>query len=85
MKVCKGDRIVIRGHRSGEPSRDCEVVDVRGVDGAPPYFVRWEDSGRVALFFPGPDAAVEHYDHARGDLDDADREMVRRCGPDRHS
>ena len=64
MKVCKGDRIVIRGHRSGEPSRDCEVVDVRGVDGAPPYFVRWEDSGRVALFFPGSDAEVEHYDHA---------------------
>jgi hypothetical protein len=64
MKASKGDRIVIRGHRIGEPNRDCEVLDVRGVDGAPPYLVRWEDSAQETLFFPGSDAAVEHYDHA---------------------
>ena len=63
MKAHKGDRIVIRGHRIGEANRDCEVLDVRGVDGAPPYLVRWEDSDHEALFFPGSDAVVEHYDH----------------------
>ena len=64
MKADKGDRIVIRGHRTGESNRDCEVLDLRGIDGAPPYFVRWEYSGQVSLFFPGPDAVVEHHDHA---------------------
>jgi Domain of unknown function (DUF1918) len=63
MKADKGDRIVIRGHRIGEPDRDCEVLEVRGLDGGPPYVVRWEESGQEALFFPGSDATVEHYDH----------------------
>jgi hypothetical protein len=63
MKAFKGDRIVIRGHRIGEPNRDCEVLDVRGADGEPPYLVRWEDSGQEALFFPGSDAVVDHFDH----------------------
>ena len=64
MKASKGDRIVIGGHRIGEPNRDCEVLEVRGVDGGPPYLVRWEDGGHEALFFPGSDATVEHYDHS---------------------
>jgi hypothetical protein len=63
MKVEKGDRIVIRSHRIGEPDRDCEVLEVRGVDGGPPYVVRWDKSGQEALFFPGSDAVVEHHDH----------------------
>jgi Domain of unknown function (DUF1918) len=63
MKAEKGDRIVIRGHRIGEPDRDCEVLEVRGVDGGPPFVVRWEESGQEALFFPGTDAVVAHYDH----------------------
>jgi hypothetical protein len=30
MQAKVGDRIVIKGHRVGEPDRDCQVIDVRG-------------------------------------------------------
>jgi hypothetical protein len=63
MQANVGDRIVIRGHRVGQPDRDCKVVEVRGGDGGPPYVVRWEDSNHDSLFFPGPDARVRHYEH----------------------
>jgi hypothetical protein len=63
MQASTGDRIVIKGHRLGEHDRDCEVLQVRGPDGAPPYFVRWGDTGHEALFFPGPDAFVQHVAH----------------------
>lgn len=66
MQASIGDRIVIRGHRIGEPVRDCEVLEVRGADGAPPYVVRWGDDGHETLFFPGPDADVEHVEHTTG-------------------
>jgi hypothetical protein len=36
---------------------------VHGADGAPPYVVRWSDSGRESLVFPGPDAYVQHFSH----------------------
>lgn len=62
MQAAKGDRIVIRGHRVGESDRDAEVLDVRGVDGGPPYIVRWGDSGHETLFFPGSDAVVHHFE-----------------------
>ncbi len=62
MHAAVGDRIIIKGHHIGEPDRDCEVLEVRGRDGEPPYVVRWEDSGHEALFFPGPDASVKHYE-----------------------
>lgn len=64
MRASVGDRIVIHGHHSGEPDRDCEVLEVRGGEGGPPYLVRWGDTGHKGLFFPGSDAAVEHFAHA---------------------
>jgi Domain of unknown function (DUF1918) len=63
MHAHVGDRIVIGGHRAGEPDRDCQVLEVRNADGEPPYLVRWGDTGHEALFFPGPDATVHHYSH----------------------
>jgi hypothetical protein len=63
MQVSKGDRIVIHGHRVGEPDRDGEVLEVQGADGGPPYLVRWGDSGHESLFFPGSDATVQHFEH----------------------
>ncbi|HVX22234.1 MAG TPA: DUF1918 domain-containing protein [Acidimicrobiales bacterium] len=66
MEAKVGDRIVIRGHRIGEPDRDCEVLEVHGADGGPPYVVRWGDDGHETLFFPGSDAAVAPYESARG-------------------
>ena len=64
MRASVGDRIIIQGHRVGEPERDCEVIEVRGADGGPPYLVRWGDSGHESLFFPGSDAMVKHYEQA---------------------
>jgi hypothetical protein len=55
-----GDRIVIQGQHVGQRVRDGEVVEVRNVDGSPPYVVRWSDSGHESLFFPGADALVHH-------------------------
>jgi hypothetical protein len=63
MQAAVGDRIVINGHYVGQPDRDGEIIEVRGEDGAPPYVVRWEDTGHETLFFPGVDAAVEHFSH----------------------
>ena len=61
MKALPGDRLVIRSHRVGEPERDAEILEV-GTDGAPPYRVRWGDTGHEGLMFPGSDAYVEHFD-----------------------
>jgi hypothetical protein len=64
MHAGVGDRIIIHGHRVGEPDRDCEVLEARGADATAPFVVRWGDSGHESLFFPGPDATVKHYENA---------------------
>ncbi len=64
MRASVGDRITVRGHRVGEPERDGEILEVRGVDGGPPYVVRWAVDGHESLFFPGSDAFLKHYEHA---------------------
>lgn len=61
LRARSGDRLLIRGHRLGEPSRDAEILEVLGADGSPPFRVRWWDTGREAVYFPGPDATVEHF------------------------
>jgi len=61
MYAKAGDRLVIHGHRVGEPDRDAEILEVRHDDGSPPYVVRWSDTGQEGLFFPGSDASVEHF------------------------
>jgi hypothetical protein len=66
VRASIGDRIIIKGHRIGEPDRNCEVLEVRGQDGGPPYVVRWGENGHETLFFPGPDATVQHSEHASG-------------------
>ena len=65
MKASKGDRLIIKGHRVGEPDRDAEILEVRGPDGGPPYVVRWSEDGHEGLFFPGSDAQVQHFEHPR--------------------
>lgn len=59
MKAHVGDRLVIHGHRVGEPDRDAEILEVRGPDGAPPYLVQWSDDGHEGLVFPGSDAYID--------------------------
>ena len=64
MQAKVGDRIIIRAHKVGASIvRDCEVLEVLGPDGRPPYRVRWGEDGHESLFFPGTDAAVAPYEH----------------------
>jgi hypothetical protein len=60
VKAKIGDKIVIKGHRIGEPDKDGVILQVRGADGEPPYVVRWAEDGHEGLFFPGTDATVVH-------------------------
>lgn len=59
MRAAIGDRIVIKGHRVGEPDHGAELLGIRGLDGTPPYLVRWGDTGHQALLFPGTDADIQ--------------------------
>jgi hypothetical protein len=65
MKAEVGDRIVVASGTLHRPIRDGEILQV-GEGGAGPYLVRWSD-GNESLFFPGPDAHVEHVDREAGD------------------
>ncbi|MGH9135436.1 MAG: DUF1918 domain-containing protein [Acidimicrobiales bacterium] len=58
MQANVGDRIVIKGHKVGDPEREGEVLETRGPDGGSPYLVRWTD-GTEGLIYPGSDATVE--------------------------
>jgi hypothetical protein len=55
-----GDELIIEGHEIGRPRRMGKVEEVRGGDGGPPYLVRWDDTGRATLLFPGFDCRIEH-------------------------
>lgn len=61
MQAGVGDRIVVHGRTIDEPVRDGEIIEVHGSDGRPPYLVRWSEDGHVGLFFPGPDAHIQHF------------------------
>jgi len=59
-----GDVVVIRGHAIGMRERRGLITEVRGAEGSPPYLVQWlddpHDEPHEVLFFPGPDADIEH-------------------------
>ncbi|MEX0674119.1 MAG: DUF1918 domain-containing protein [Gaiellaceae bacterium] len=63
LRAQPGDRLVIRGHRLGEPERDGEIVETLGPGGTPPFRVRWSDTGAETLLFPGSDAYVDRLRH----------------------
>ena len=60
MRAQVGDRIVVHSSHVDGHVRDGEVLEVRGEDGEPPLLVRWSDTGHESLFFPGPDATIDH-------------------------
>ena len=59
MQAKTGDRILVHGHRVGDPEREGVIIDVRGEDGAPPYVVKWNHDDGEHLFFPGTDAVIK--------------------------
>lgn len=66
MKAHQGDRIILAASHVDAPTRDGEVLEVRGKDGAPPYLVRWAD-GHTVLLYPGPGSVLRvEAEHAAG-------------------
>ena len=64
MRADVGDRLIVRGHRVGDPDRQGEILEIKGDEGRPPYVVRWSSDGRVGLVFPGSDCFIEREDLA---------------------
>ncbi|HTJ72253.1 MAG TPA: DUF1918 domain-containing protein [Actinospica sp.] len=60
MKANVGDRLIVLSRHIDETVAEGEILEVHGVDGDPPFLVRWAETGREALVFPGPDARVIH-------------------------
>jgi hypothetical protein len=60
MHAHPGDRIVVRGPDPADPGRECEVLDVRGPSGDPPYQVRWLDDGRIDFCLPHYGRVIRH-------------------------
>ena len=58
MRATIGDRITVKGHHVGDPQREGEIIEVRGLEGRPPYRVRWFSDGHEAIVYPGADAMI---------------------------
>ncbi|WP_412746562.1 DUF1918 domain-containing protein [Krasilnikovia sp. MM14-A1004] len=58
MNAQVGDQIVLEGTHLGDSRRIGVIVAVGHPDGSPPYEVRWRDSDRTTLIFPGPEAHI---------------------------
>jgi len=59
MHATVGDRIVIRGKTVERPDRRGEILEVRGIDGGPPYLVVFDDR-HESIVYPGADFVIEH-------------------------
>ena len=59
MHAMVGQRILIHGKSVGQADHRGEIREIRGENGSPPYFVRFDD-GHEALVYPGPDCVIEH-------------------------
>ena len=72
MRVRIGDRLIMDGVRVGDPKRVGVIAAVPHLDGSPPYTVRWLESGRETLVFPGLECHIEStHDSADGSTHDS--------------
>ena len=58
MNARVGDWLVVKGATVDRPDQRGLITEVHSSDGAPPYVVRWLDSGHEATVYPGVDALV---------------------------
>ncbi|SDI14828.1 protein of unknown function [Actinokineospora alba] len=58
MHAEPGDWLVIERSDIEHHARRGRIEQVRGAGGTPPFVVRWLDTDRVVLVFPGPDGHV---------------------------
>jgi len=59
MRAQAGDWLVVQSRDITHHARRGQILSVRSADGAPPYWVRWNDDGHEGLVVPGPDSHVE--------------------------
>jgi hypothetical protein len=58
MRAKVGDQLRVHGRVVGVRTQQGVIVEVRGMDGEPPYRVRFTD-GHEGLVYPGPDCEVD--------------------------
>lgn len=58
MRARSGDRIRLRRRSPGQADRIGQVLATRGVNGEPPFVLRWEGSDTTSFFRPGFDAEL---------------------------
>jgi len=58
MRAASGDTLHVHSRKVGGRQREGEIIEVRGVDGQPPYLVRFSD-GEEHLMYPGADCTVK--------------------------
>lgn len=58
MRAKPGDWLIVEIAGTDHDARRARIEEVGSADGAPPFLVRWLDTGRTGLVFPGPDAHV---------------------------
>lgn len=56
-----GDVLVVHSRMIDRPPRRATILELRGPEGKPPYFVRWHDDDHESLCFPGADATLEKH------------------------
>jgi hypothetical protein len=69
MRAFAGDLLVVKGQHAGQPDLHVEVLEARGADGRPPWFVRWGMGAHEGLLFPGSEATIEwsnRHQHGHG-------------------
>lgn len=75
MHAKPGDWLIVEIAGTDHSARRARILDVSAPDGAPPYTVRWLDTEREALVFPGVDAHVMTQD----EVDVLDARMAARA------
>ncbi|MFI7680439.1 DUF1918 domain-containing protein [Actinophytocola sp. NPDC049390] len=58
MHAKPGDWLIVEIAGTAHSARRARILDVSPPDGAPPFTVRWLDTDRESLVFPGADAHV---------------------------
>ena len=75
MHAKPGDWLIVEIAGTDHSARRARILDVSAPDGSPPYTVRWLDTDRESLVFPGVDAHVMTQD----ELDALDARVMARA------
>ena len=66
MQAKVGDRLVMEGVHVGDRKRVGIISKLSHADGTPPYTVKWKDTGRESLVFPGSESHIEQPTEGEG-------------------